>query len=283
MFVVRTKGRTSTTSPLIDNLDLATASTKIILLRFPALSRAYDTIDKRNIHSFSFSLPGTFRRKSFSALREIIFIIASTAPLFLAKFSFADSHGWSHELSKLTANSPDRIVSFPLLYRSRVLSRIGFRCLDFASKSFLRILISSLDSFAQRNARVYFPSPFYSRFAILYENYVSREIYYCPPPPSRGRENPQRDVIISRPKFHDNGWISDFRVSAVQKSLIKLSRSDRGRYLAIISLRGVLRPNLHFSMASSVETTLRANKNIVWRDPLSSPSRFYLFLPRNAK
>jgi len=45
-----------------------------------------------------------------------------------------------------------------------------------------------------------------------------------------------------------------------QKSLIKLS-SDRGRYLAIISLRGALRNR----RGIFVETTLRANKNIVWR------------------
>lgn len=56
---------------------------------------------------------------------------------------------------------------------------------------------------------------------------------------ARAWEFSARDVIISRPKFHDNGWVLDFRASVAQKSLIKLS-SDRGRYLAIISLRDVL-------------------------------------------
>lgn len=71
---------------------------------------------------------------------------------------------------------------------------------------------------------------------------------------------PRRDVIISRPKFRDNGRVSDFRASAAQKSLIKLS-PDRGWYLAIISLRGAFRNLLG---GTPVETTPRANKNIVW-------------------
>jgi len=40
------------------------------------------------------------------------------------------------------------------------------------------------------------------------------------------RESSRRDVIISRPKFRDNGRVSDFRASAAEKSLIKLSLAE---------------------------------------------------------
>lgn len=129
--------------------------------------------------------------------------------------------------------------SSPYIARARALSPISpfqpslsrIRC-EIPSASAFNLSITSRLLFF--SLRVYFPSPFLFTFlfAILYTKTARprfpREIYYCPTPRrvasrSRGRENPQRDVIISRPKFL--AITAGYRIFVFlrRSSLIKLS------------------------------------------------------------
>lgn len=230
-----------------DNLDLATVSTRIALRDFPR-SRACDTLDKKEERSFS-------ELRKFLFTCEIIFIIALQS---LSLRSFLSPIG-SRLVGRIIRGSNVSIVSFSLLSFVLLLFQPS-RCRIRFEIPPTSVLISTQWRRDTSWHKRLFPSILFAFHGILWNcettpfpaRFIVASVWH------RVRA-PRRDVIISRPKFRDNGRVSDFRASAAQKSLIKLS-SDRGWYLAIISLRGALRNLLGGTL---VETAPRANKNIV--------------------